>query len=150
MKITGTHVTVALGLVGLGVTYYVGKKALDAAGKVGAGVADAVSYGVQQITPWNPDNVFASAVNKAGAAVVPQDGPGRNADGSWTLGGFVFDVQNLGGLNGFALVSPPSAAAQLTVTGIKKLGEMLPGELKTTAADWAQPTQYDALGNVIQ
>lgn len=93
MKITQGQVTIAMGLVAVGVVYFVGKKAINAAGSAVAGVGDALSYGVQQITPWNPDNVVNRSVNKVGGALVSDPmGPGKNADGSWTLGGWVYDT----------------------------------------------------------
>lgn len=52
-------------------------------------VADAVIVGVN---PSNPSNWVNQAVTSAGAAVVSPTGPGRNADGSWTLGGWLYDV----------------------------------------------------------
>lgn len=159
MKPTSTQITIVLGLVAVGTVYLVGRRALDAAGKTAASVGAAVEYGVQQITPWNHDNVFAASVNKVGGAVVSNTagaaGPGMNADGSWTLGGAIFDVQQLWGPA--AVVSAPAAIGSAIGAVVKKaasavtgaLPSAMPGERKTTAADWASPTQYDALGNVI-
>lgn len=69
-------------------------KASKAAGAAAGAVADAVGNGLQAVNPTNPDNIFAEAVNSAGDAIISPDGPGRNADGSWTLGGWVFDIFN--------------------------------------------------------
>jgi hypothetical protein len=56
--------------------------AVDAAGVVG-----------NAINPVNQNNVFYSGVNAVGGAIVQDPaGPGKNADGSWTLGGWLFDV----------------------------------------------------------
>lgn len=58
------------------------RAAVDAAGTVG-----------QAINPVNPNNVFYGGVNAVGGALVTEpDGPGKNADGSWTLGGWIFDI----------------------------------------------------------
>ncbi|MFZ3221287.1 MAG: hypothetical protein WA174_14715 [Rhodoferax sp.] len=58
------------------------KKATGVAG----GVANAVN-------PLNHDNVFAGTVNQVGNILVTDPtGPGKNADGSWSLGGWVYDV----------------------------------------------------------
>lgn len=58
------------------------RAAADAAGVVG-----------NAINPVNPNNVFYSGVNAVGGAIVQDPaGPGKNADGSWTLGGWLFDV----------------------------------------------------------
>ena len=52
-------------------------------------VADAVITGVN---PTNPQNWAYSGANAVGATVVSDTGPGRNADGSWTVGGWLYDV----------------------------------------------------------
>lgn len=52
-------------------------------------VADSVIVGVN---PANPSNWVNQAVTSAGSAVVSATGPGRNADGSWSLGGWLYDV----------------------------------------------------------
>lgn len=45
------------------------------------------------VNPANPNNVAYSTVNTWGGAVVTDPaGPGKNADGSWTLGGWLYDV----------------------------------------------------------
>lgn len=44
------------------------------------------------INPASPDNVVNTSVNGGVGAVMPADAPGRNADGSWTLGGYLYDI----------------------------------------------------------
>lgn len=68
-------------------------------------VVDAVIVGVN---PVDPKNYANRAVTAAGSYVVGAAGPGRNADGSWTLGGAVFDLLNPGWSTG---LSGPTAAA---------------------------------------
>lgn len=47
------------------------------------------------IDPTNPDNVAYSTINTwGGYAITDPDGPGKNADGSWTLGGFLYDISH--------------------------------------------------------
>ena len=47
------------------------------------------------LNPLSPDNAAYSGVNAVGAALVTDpDGPGKNADGSWSFGGFLHDVFN--------------------------------------------------------
>lgn len=47
----------------------------------------------EAITPTNRENVFASGVNAAGKVLVADDvGPGMNADDSWSLGAWIYDV----------------------------------------------------------
>lgn len=49
------------------------------------------------VDPTNPDNVVASGINKVGSVLVSDGtGPGKNADGSWTLGGWLYDITNPG------------------------------------------------------
>lgn len=76
------------------------KRALNAAGELvdkasaaAEEVADAVIVGTN---PVNPDNYANRAVTAVGEAVMPANAPGRNADGSWTLGGAVFDLFHWG------------------------------------------------------
>ena len=62
------------------------RAAVDMAGDAAAVVGNAIN-------PLNNDNIFYSGVNAVGGASVDKDsGPGRNADGSWTLGGWLFDI----------------------------------------------------------
>lgn len=62
------------------------RAAVDMAGDAAAVVGNAIN-------PLNNDNIFYSGVNAVGGAIVDKDnGPGRNADGSWTLGGWLFDI----------------------------------------------------------
>ena len=47
------------------------------------------------VDPTNPRNVVASGINKVGTVLVQDPyGPGKNADGSWTFGGYLYDVFN--------------------------------------------------------
>lgn len=86
---------------GLLAVAYIVKKAGGAAADAAAQVADAVN-------PLNHDNVFASTVNKVGGALVTDpNGPGKNADGSWTLGGWLHDVLNPDTARAVAEVSNP-------------------------------------------
>jgi hypothetical protein len=56
-------------------------------------VAAAASAAAEAVNPLNPDNVFATGVNAVGGAIVTDPvGPGKAADGSWSLGGWIFDV----------------------------------------------------------
>lgn len=67
--------------------------AAGAASKAATAVADAAGAAVDAVNPTNPDNAAAKAVNAVGGAIITDtNGPGKNADGSWTLGGWVFDI----------------------------------------------------------
>jgi len=86
VKLTGTGVLAAAAIVIVGVVAWrawrAAPAALDAAGRA--------------INPTSPDNLAYRGVNAIGAAVTDPDGPGRNADGSWTLGGWLYDVTHPG------------------------------------------------------
>lgn len=105
----------ALVAAGLGVAWYLYRRATEAAGAVAdqvSQVADAVIVGVN---PANPDNWVNQAVSAAGSAIVSDDGPGRNADGSWSLGGALFDMTHWGWADQVTAPSPASSAG--TVAG---------------------------------
>ena len=58
---------------------------VDSAGEV----ADAVIVGVN---PANPSNWVNQGVSAVGSAIVSDTGPGRSADGSWSVGNWLYDV----------------------------------------------------------
>lgn len=100
----------AIALAVVGVVWYSVKKVGD---KI-TGVTDSVSQGAQEawrltgqgaeylwdlggsaaqaVNPLNQENVIYQTANAAGGAFVSPTGPGRNADGSWTLGGWLYDI----------------------------------------------------------
>lgn len=55
----------------------------------------AIADAAQAVNPLNHDNAFSTGVNAVGGALVTDPtGPGKNADGSWTLGGWFYDTFN--------------------------------------------------------
>ena len=64
-------------------------KALTSASDLVTDVADSVIVGTN---PVNPANYANRAVTAIGSAVVSDTGPGRNADGSFTVGGWLYDI----------------------------------------------------------
>lgn len=83
------NATAVLALVAVGVGGYLLWRGSRAAGSV----VDAAKSAAWAINPLNDDNVFAESVNRLGAGLVSDPaGPGKNADGSWTLGGWFYDV----------------------------------------------------------
>lgn len=83
---------------------------VDAAGEV----ADSVIVGVD---PTNPSNWINQGASALGSAVVSDTGPGRNADGSWTVGGWLYDITHAdpvsaaGTTSGAAPMVEPGGAA---------------------------------------
>lgn len=59
------------------------------AGAAGAGVQQAAIF----LNPADPGNLVNRGVTAVGSALVTDpEGPGKNADGSWTLGGYFYDI----------------------------------------------------------
>ena len=83
-------VKIGLGIVAIGAAWYV----LHQASAAGSGIATAVSNAVDKVNPTNPENVAYQTANAMGGEIVgPEpDAPGRNADGSWSLGAWIYDV----------------------------------------------------------
>lgn len=86
----------ALLAAGVGLAVYVYRRTVGAASAAAVAIAqqagevyDAVIVGVN---PANPSNWVNQAVTAAGSAVLSDTAPGRNADGSWTVGGWLYDV----------------------------------------------------------
>jgi hypothetical protein len=63
----------------------------------------------EDLNPASSENVVNKTANALGSAIVSKDplSPGRNADGSFTIGGWFYDVMN-----------PRTAAARDAVAGI--------------------------------
>lgn len=73
--------------------------------KFGAG---AVGDAAWAVAPWNHDNVIAETVNSLGAGLVSDPaGPGKNSDGSWTLGGWFYDITHPNTYNAIRNISDP-------------------------------------------
>ncbi len=98
LKAPSTDLLIKLALVagGLGLAWYLlnkaqirAREAIAGAGQALGEVADSVIAGVN---PVNPENIFYRGVNAFGGAVVSDTGPGRSADGSWSVGAWAYDV----------------------------------------------------------
>lgn len=61
------------------------------------------------VNPADANNVVNRGVTAIGDAVVSPTGPGRNADGSWTLGGMLYDLTHSDPLK----ATPPATTAPL-------------------------------------
>jgi hypothetical protein len=86
VSLSATGVLAVVAVAAVGVLFWKSGDIAKAAGGVLSDAANAVN-------PANHDNVFATGVNDVGGAVVTDPaGPGKNADGSWSLGGWIFDV----------------------------------------------------------
>lgn len=102
MKITAISGDMALkagiGLVALFLAWRVYQGAKQAAADAAASIYDAGTYVVDKLDPTNPNNVAYQTVNAGAGEIVGgiagPTGPGMNADGTWTLGGYLYDIFN--------------------------------------------------------
>lgn len=78
-------VKLALGLAVAGVGYFLFRK-------VASGASGAAAAAVDYVNPASSGNLVNRGVSAIGGALVSDTGPGRNADGSWTLGGWLYDI----------------------------------------------------------
>lgn len=100
--------------------------ALDTLGNAASAAGGAVLTG---INPANSGNVVNKAVTSIGAAMVTSpDGAGKNADGSWSVGGWLYDVSHPGWQTAINAPVPP--------------------KVTPTAAPMIT-SQFDALGNYL-
>lgn len=85
---------VKLGLaIGAGLLLYTfTKKAGEAIGTRLDAVGDVLGDVAEFVNPASELNAVNQGVTALGNAVVADDGPGRNADGSWSFGGWLYDV----------------------------------------------------------
>lgn len=89
---SATYLLIKLALAGVGVALavYLVRKAASAAGDAAAAI-------VPLINPADANNVAYHTVSEIGGAIVTDPtGPGKNADGSWSLGGWLYDVTHPG------------------------------------------------------
>ncbi|WP_341904003.1 hypothetical protein [Polaromonas sp. YR568] len=78
----------AAAVVGVGVVL------VRRAGAALPGLPDLPSFDsvVQSFNPASDQNLAYTGVNALGNAIVDASGPGRSADGSWSLGYWIYDV----------------------------------------------------------
>lgn len=94
LQLSGTGVLAIVGVAVAGLVLWRAKGAVSSlADGVGRTVADVAGAVGTAMNPTSPDNLAYRGVSAAGGAIVTDPaGPGKNADGSWSLGGFVYDV----------------------------------------------------------
>lgn len=96
---------------------YMVKKASDAASSVGTMGAELAHGAAVALNPTDPGNLANSLVNYAGSAWnTAPDAAGKNADGSWSLGGWIYDKTHSDVFNpennSNTSTSPPAAVSQ--------------------------------------
>lgn len=92
-------IKLALGAAVVGAVYLVWRKASTAAGDLFDSVATTAGEVADQVivavNPADSGNLINRGVTAVGSAVITDPaGPGKNADGSWTLGGWFYDVMH--------------------------------------------------------
>lgn len=90
-------IKVAIGAAVIGLAYLAYRKASTAAsdawGAASTALGTVADEVIVAVNPADPGNLANSAIAAIGGAMVTDPaGPGKNADGSWTLGGWAYDV----------------------------------------------------------
>ena len=90
----------------------------------GAGLLAWLAYRNRNlVNPLSRDNAAYSGVNAIGAALATSpDGAGMNADGSWSLGGAIFDWLNPGTAAAVRAISGPASAGDYPIIDYAEQG----------------------------
>lgn len=87
-------IKLGLGLLALGgvamIVYTVKSQASAAAGYA----SNLAEQAANAVNPSSRDNFVYSGFNGIAATVVPPSGPGYSADGSWSLGAWLYDINH--------------------------------------------------------
>ena len=83
----------------------------QAVAELAASAGEVVDSVIVGVNPANPENWANRGVTAAGSYIVSPEGPGRNADGSWTLGGAIFDLLNPGWATGLSGPTPLASSS---------------------------------------
>ena len=93
---TDLLIKLALVAAGIGLAVYLVRRTSGAAGeaidRARAALADTADAVIIGTNPVDPNNYANRAVTAVGGALVSDTGPGRNADGSSTVGGWLYDI----------------------------------------------------------
>lgn len=129
---------------GIGLAWYIYRQTAGKAAELAAEAAQAVSDVADAVivgtNPVNPNNWANQAVTAAGSLVVSDTGPGRNADGSWNLGGALFDLVNWGWAERAVAPSPAPTTASW--------GREARTSVYQADTEELTPTAWDQLGNL--
>lgn len=94
----------------IGLAYYAYKQASGAASAVAHQLGEVADSVITGTNPVNPQNYVNRAVTSLGSAIVSDTGPGRNADNSWTVGAWAYDVLHPGWATDAIVGTAPGAA----------------------------------------
>jgi hypothetical protein len=82
-------VKLAIGAALLGLAWWALERARSAASDAVGGALSSIG---EAVNPASADNLINRAVTAIGEAITGPQSPGRNADGSWTVGAWLYDV----------------------------------------------------------
>lgn len=86
-------VKLAIGAAVLGAAWYALTKLQSAGQGIVAAAGSAADAVAQGVNPTSDKNWAYRATNALGNTIASDsDSPGKNADGSWSLGGWIYDV----------------------------------------------------------
>ena len=109
-------IKLALVGAGIGLAVYLVRRTSGAAGeaidKARAALEDTADAIIVGTNPVDPNNYANRAATAIGGALVSDTGPGRNADGTWTVGGWLYDITHSDPLK-----SPPAASGATSIFG---------------------------------
>lgn len=86
-------VELAIGAAIIGLLYLASRKVGDDISALANAAGDAVDAVATGVNPTSTQNYVYRATNAVGNVLAPNpDSAGKNADGSWSLGGWLYDV----------------------------------------------------------
>lgn len=120
--------------------------------KAGAGVVSGIASGVTDaaqtvgtwINPVSDQNLAYRGVNAVGGALVGASGNGVNADGSWTLGGWLYDITHADPLAAPKPVYNSTTIAAADLSDARQIDRIIE---RQQASIGGLSGEYDAMGN---
>lgn len=86
-------IKLAMGAAVLGLGYYLFTRVRDTLAGPLDSLGEVADATIAAINPASSENIINRGVSAIGGAIVSDPvGPGKNADGSWSLGGWLYDI----------------------------------------------------------
>jgi hypothetical protein len=116
--------------------WYASRKLGALGDSVAGAVASAGEWAVQNLNPASTENVAYRGVNAVGGALVSDPaGAGKNADGSWSLGAWLYDIAHKPAFDPYASTMV-SAAAVNDARQIDRIMERQAANTGGTTGSW--------------
>lgn len=94
-------IKLALGAAVAGAIYLVWRKASQVGGDIVEAATEVADQVIVAVNPADSQNIVNRGVTAVGSAIVTNpNGIGKNADGSWTLGGSIYDLTHADAVTG--------------------------------------------------